>query len=496
MRVTVEAQRRAVSRVLDLEQAGTSRSDASRSVASQAGLPVARLERWLEDQEALARRNGGGSRRDRSPRARWSQRPGLRPVAILRSATAGITALAVGADVMLKFPITTTTVLSVLLLPVWLPRLRRYRGATTVVAFGVVALLAGWTIAELTTQHVIDPKLAQSTAVGVLSALGAVGLLLWVRSALGVETMALIVGVGMLVAVGLDGFSPINAWKYQLSLPVTTIVLAVVARWRQPVLSAAALVLLAVVGLAFDSRSYAGFCVLTAAVMLWQAFPSAVAGQARSAWHRVQMGMLLVLAITGAGAIGQQLLVGGALGEEVAARSQAQVTAGGGSLLVGGRPEMQATISLVPSQPWGFGLGAVPNQEDVLLAKQGMAKVGIQPGNGYVDHYMFGGHIELHSIIADLWASCGVVGAAFGLAMAFLLLDALLADAVSRRASAQSVFWVASAVWFLGFGPLYTNMPDVAFALAVALTPAVVAHRRRKRTTSWSPLHTTPPLNP
>lgn len=473
---TVEAQQRAVSRVLDLEHSGATRAEASRAVAGQTGVRAALLRRWVDAHQrsrALAPEGPGPGPGAGAPPAgaRRSLRRPLAPPVLLRGAAAGASAIAVGADITVKFPLTSTSVLAVALLPVWLPHLRRYRRATLVVVLGIASVVSGWALGAFSTEHAVDPAIAEATAVSILSGAGAIGLLLWVRTTLGTQAMAVLVGVGMLVAVGLDGLNPVNPWKFGLSLPITTIVLAVAARRGQPVLSAAALILLAVVGLANDSRSYAGFAVLTAAVALWQAIPSAAAGRRRSAWQRVQLGALLAIGLTGASAVGQSLLVDGALGAKVAARSQAQVAAGGGSLLAGGRPELQATVELAQARPWGFGLGAVPNQEDVLLAKQGMARVGIQPGNGYVDNYMFGGHIELHSVIADLWAGCGVVGAAFGFAMAFVLLDALLAGAAARRASALLVFWVASAVWFLGFGPLYSNLPDVAFAVALALAP-------------------------
>src|SRR3712207_9122030 len=42
--------------------------------------------------------------------------------------------------------------------------------------------------------------------------------------------------------------------------------------------------------------------------------------------------------------------------------------------------------------------------------KAGMAQIGYQPNNGYVETYMFGGQFKLHSVIGDAWAYFGVAG--------------------------------------------------------------------------------------
>ncbi len=62
--------------------------------------------------------------------------------------------------------------------------------------------------------------------------------------------------------------------------------------------------------------------------------------------------------------------------------------------------------------PAGFGPGAVPSPHDVVVAREGLATVGLGPDNGYVDNYMFGGQFRLHSTVADAWSNFGWVGVA------------------------------------------------------------------------------------
>jgi hypothetical protein len=166
----------------------------------------------------------------------------------------------------------------------------------------------------------------------------------------------------------------------------------------------------------------------------------------------------------------RELLVAGALGAEAQARTITQIRQSG-SLLLGGRPEWTATWALARENPLGFGLGTVPNALDVRLAESGFAVTHIPTAEGYLRNYMFGGRFELHSIIADLWSHLGPVGLAMGLTMAGLLVWSTL-DLISRRqAGPLQSFLVVSALWYLAFGPLPANLPDVALALGVVLLP-------------------------
>ena len=367
----------------------------------------------------------------------------------------------VGVSQPLAAGATTATVVVLGLAPVWAGALPRCRGTVALVALTVAALPFGLFLAE-----VVGPPQGRqwdpdgATAVGLLlvTAVGAVGLAVWARTVLPTRQVAVLVGSGLLVDGLLDTPGSLNAWKYNLSFPVTLVVLAVLAR-RSPRVACVALLGLAVIGITNESRSYAAFCLLAAALVVWR---SAATG--RSSRLRV-LGVVGAAGLT-AYQLGVDLLVQGYLGEALQQRSVMQVQ-NAGSLIAGGRPEWAATRELFAAHPWGFGLGAVPTSDDLRTAKAGLATVGISGDNGYVNNYMFGGGFKLHAIVADLWAGFGVVGIALGLLLVALVVRAM-ASSLAGRPSPLVVFLCLMALWWLLFGPIQSNLLDVAVVLGLA----------------------------
>jgi hypothetical protein len=120
-------------------------------------------------------------------------------------------------------------------------------------------------------------------------------------------------------------------------------------------------------------------------------------------------------------------------------------------------------------RPWGFGLGTVPAAEDVVVAKQGLAGTRIPTVQDYLEHYLLAGRFELHSIVADLWSNLGPAGLALGIALAVLLVQRLIELVSRRQASTLVCFLVPTSLWFLAFGPLPSNLPEVAFTVGLVL---------------------------
>jgi hypothetical protein len=152
----------------------------------------------------------------------------------------------------------------------------------------------------------------------------------------------------------------------------------------------------------------------------------------------------------------------------VQARSVTQIEQSG-SLLLGGRPEWTATLALMGERPLGFGLGVVPTPSDVLTAKAGFATVHIPTAEGYIENYLLDGRFELHSIVADLWTNLGPLGLASGLFMAFLVLRSTAELLSRRRAPALVCFLALRSLWVLAFGPLPSNVSEVAMTLGLLL---------------------------
>lgn len=168
------------------------------------------------------------------------------------------------------------------------------------------------------------------------------------------------------------------------------------------------------------------------------------------------------------------LIVDGYLGEQAQSRTIAQLEASG-SLLLGGRPEAAASIALFQSNPWGFGAGVQPNLADILVAKTGMASIGYQPNNGYVETYLFGGGFELHSVAGDLWSQYGIPGLAFVAWIVVLVLHTLGQGLSTRTATSISMFLGISTLWNVLFSPIYGSLPTLVLTVGLGLLPVAAA---------------------
>lgn len=384
-------------------------------------------------------------------------------------AIAAVALLALGQRQVVAQGVTVGLVVALALAPVWVPQLRHWWGARLLLSTGVLAALAGlW----LTAASAADHATSRSNLVGhtalLLGVLCGIGVMLWARSVMPARWVGLWFGAGMLLAAVLgDARLTDNPWKYAFALPVSVLLLSLVDRPRWRLAQVLALLLLAGVSALQDSRSYFATVLLATALFLWRLRPAASRRRASGAWTAAVVGVAAAAIYQ----LGTTLVLQGYLGEQAQARSVAQVETSG-SLLLGGRPELAATTALMRDQPWGFGSGVVPSLHDVLVAKTGMASLNYQPNNGYVENYMFGGEIKLHSVTGDLWASFGAVGLACAAVLAFLLVRTLAVSVARREASALLVLLICWTAWNLAFSPLYSAAPTLALALGLGLLPS------------------------
>lgn len=392
--------------------------------------------------------------------------------------------LLVGLNVVVVARFGTALIVGIATLPLWCRDVIENRVARIAVLAGVACLIAG----SLLTLRVplgreFNSLNSRYVVMLIATCLCSLGVLLWARRQVGTNMVILTYGVGLLVHnVAFTG-SPLggNYWKHQLAVPLTLIVVSLVARVspvRGPIL---ALLCLSAVGAANDARSYLGMCLLTILLLAWST-RTLTSNRRKS---RVRAIVFLAAAVGALYLILSSLLLSGAFGDAAQARSQSQVEQGG-SLILGGRPEWAATEALMRHFPMGFGLGAVPRFEEIQTAKEAMATVGQGGPNGYIDFYMFGGHFELHSAVGDLWAWFGLVGAAFALWLTWQLALSIVNRPHEPDSRAAVVFSAVLGLWYVWFGPANLNLMFIVFALAVSV-PLSPGPTLNSPAPAWSP---------
>lgn len=398
-------------------------------------------------------------------------RPGAAPRAAdpLTVTVAALAVALLGLRVQIVNGVTVGLLVGLALSPVWLTKLRSYRGGAVSIALIVGSLMSGlWLTALASTDHQLT-DLQTRMWIGLMLTFGTtVGVALWARQFMHDGTVAAVYGFGMLGSSIVNGFSAENAWKFGYSLPLTVMLLGLAWRAGRRWLELALAVGLAAISATNDSRSHFAMVLLAAALVVWQILPRTRTRHLR----RSPVGAALVLTTVGIAiySLGQALILEGYLGEATKVRSEEQI-ARAGSILLGGRPELGATVALIQHRPFGFGFGTRPTLEDVNVAKTGMTRLGYDPNNGYVENYMFGEGIKLHSIAGDTWALFGVTGLALTCVMLWALVRRLTVDLSANAASALITFLTARLLWDVGFGGFFGSLPVLGVTVGLALLP-------------------------
>ncbi len=384
-------------------------------------------------------------------------------------AVAALAVAMVGSTRPLAMGLTSGLVAAVALLPLWLPLVRRARGLRPLLVLAGVGVLSGVLLAWVhADDHGFAPFEAGTQVSLVLATAGGAGVVLWARTVLPVPVLGAAFGLAMLASGLVDASGTDNPWKFQFSSPLMVIGLALAVRSGRPVVALAVLAVLAVLNVTNDARSAFGFCVVAGVLVLWQQRPGRDRGPAGGRrW-------LALPVLAGLGAAGYwlltRLMLAGALGAEIQQRTAVQI-AQTGSLVLGGRPEWAATWALAQTHPLGFGLGVVPNSEDLLVGKAGIAVTNIPTAEAYLEHYLLDGRVELHSILADLWAALGPAGVLLGLLTGALVVSGLAARLGRREASGLVCLLAPMALWGLLFGPMASNVDTLTLALGLLLVP-------------------------
>jgi hypothetical protein len=350
--------------------------------------------------------------------------------------------------------------------PIWFPATRRYLTTRTWLLVGILCIPTGIVLSLLNAvDHQIRLGTSATSTVLLLSLLASVGFLLWAKEKLSPGGLAASYGLGLLLGLGVatSTLFPTNPWKFGFALPVSLILLglAEMSRRRWPELLAA--VALCITASLTDARSDFALFLLTSALLAWQMRPR-VTTRRGSAFLAIAGIAVMSAAVYN---LGQSLILDGLLGKETQQRTTQQI-ANTGSLILGGRPEIAATLNLMRNDPLGFGSGTIPNYNDIRVAKSGMAWINYDANNGYVERWMFGNGYALHSTFGDLWAIYGLVGLVFTGLVLWLVLRKLGSALASRAASGTLIFVGTLTVWNILFAPFYSGLRVMMLVLALS----------------------------
>ncbi len=376
---------------------------------------------------------------------------------------AAIAVAVVAAQLDLAGGLTAGFVVAVAMSPLWLPQIRPFHGLTPLILVFAIATSSGlWLTALAAGDHVVTSRHLIEAVVVVLTIMGGVGVLVWARSLWETWQVGLFFGIGSLAAISTGGNFAANPWRFGFSLSVILIVLSLAAGSRRRGLEFVLCLILVAATALSGGRSRTGIMLLVALLLLWQMWRPA-RRSAASALRVVLVAGSFGLAIL---QFGQALVLEGFLGESAAERTQMQI-AQSGSLLLGGRPEVAATIALMRDHFTGYGFGVQPGYGDVLVAKAGLRAVNYDPDNLYVDDYMFGTTFELHSVIGDMWAWMGLPGLLAAVSVVALVLFGIVRRVVRREAPGFVLFAAISMLWNVCFSPLSSSVPLMIVALAL-----------------------------
>lgn len=405
-----------------------------------------------------------------SPRGAATPLPVLAGWDVAQRGVAVLAIVLLGAQIPLPMGLSAGYVFAAAILPMWLPSVRRAVGGPGVVTLGLLSAVSGLL---LTVQARAAPSAAVPTTVSLVGLLLGVGVLVWCRTLMSTGAVALWFGTGLLVDIANGGaLFATNPWKFGFAVPITVTALAAAHLLRRRWLEIAVLLGLAAAAALADARSNFVILLASAVLLVWQTRPAPV--RERLSAGATLVGVVVIFVVMYV--LGESLFLGGALGEETAERSRAQVEASG-SLIVGGRPEIAASLALFEHQPVGFGSGTRPGPADVDAAKEGMAAINYDPDNGYVERYMFGDGFELHSLIADFWALFGLVGLGFAAFLVAVTLLGLVRGVAARTASGLVVFLAAMTLWNMLFSPFHSSIPLLMLAVAVLVELRVAVVR-------------------
>lgn len=374
-------------------------------------------------------------------------------------------AVVIGADLIVTRQFAFGYLAAFALAPVWWPVIRGIAAARVTFALGLLAVANGWLLLAMNAgNRPVDAGQPMQVTLELLGVLACAATMVWVIRIIGVGPAGVGFAAGMLLGANpASAFNALDPLRFAFAMPLTLLLLfgaVTVARNRAELLS---LAVAAGFSIIVGARSVFGAELLALVVLgLWS----------RRILRSARLSMAGTVAALGALAwaaysFAQALLLEGLLGEAARVRTEHQIRASG-ELILGGRPEISATLALMRDSIWGYGAGVRPIFRDVAVARDAMWEIGYDPMNGYVDNYMFGTVFRLHSMIGDMWATFGIFGVLFIGYLVWQALRVIQRGPRPRMGNSAALFLAMMLLWNAFFSPWYSSIELVIIFLGLS----------------------------
>lgn len=381
---------------------------------------------------------------------------------------AGIVAVLIAVPSPISANLSVGAALSLALTPVTLPALWRSPRGRWLLTATLALVPMGWLVAQ--TSLLQDSGRTFSIQFFLYQAALPVGIFAsvtgayWCITRLGLQRFLLLAFAGLLAAAPL-AYRAENPWKYGLALPISMLVILLVARNR--LLLGLVVTALAAVSIAADYRSWTAVLGITTAIVLL----------ARRSWtlpSASRVASLGLVTLTAVGLVAWLIVkasTAGILGEYLEQRTNSQLAASNGNLLLGGRPEWGAAIALWRESPMGIGIGVTPSYNDYWVAIRNMplASQGLQEISTVANSFKQG-QVNFHSTFWTFWGVYGVAGAVFSILALVYFAHATMLAATRLglpNVRAAVILLMLSSIWDILFSP--QSAAQLAISLATAL---------------------------
>lgn len=284
-----------------------------------------------------------------------------------------------------------------------------------------------------------------------------------------------ILGIGSAIGTYIFVQPERNAWKYALAYGVVVFLMSVGAR-RGVLLTFGIGLCLCVFSIAQGARSVAVIIAFSLVVMLLAR--NKPNGNNKESAVTAALVLVVGAAFASITWFFLQAMRLGWLGDAIR-ESYDEQTTGDQFILLGGRLEWRAALALFLSKPLGYGVGAVPETNEIRSAVAAATQYRGSYRDPYFSSAVFSDRVDLHSAVTNLWFHFGAGGVLLALVVVAVIARGILDSLTLKPAIvAPVVFILVFGLWDLFFSPMM-QFDHIGFAIALS---ALVSRNARLET--------------